>query len=396
MGRYLVAATSVCVSLLMALARPAFCAEPMLTPGFQPLDYSQSRNWVCGPQPCRDDLTATILESDGSTRLEPFRPAAHPLVDCFYVYPTVSHSAGILADPVVTADERRAVLQQAERFTSVCRLFAPLYRQVTVTSMQRRVSRKPSREEATEAARRARADVFAAWDYYLAHENHGRGVVLIGHSQGAGVLISLIQQRIDGAVAQNLLISAVLPGAGVLVPQGRETGVTFKAIPPCRSDAQLGCVISFNMVRAERPIPPAVISRPPGVTQVCTNPAALSGGPGGLRPYLSATGDSIIPDLTAPQPPWSKDKLKLHTSFVTMPGLYTAECAGDGAYLAVSLVAKPGDRRTGALTGDWLADGKPEPTMGLHLIDLNLAAGNLVEALHRQADAYVRRLPPAN
>jgi hypothetical protein len=155
-------------------------------------------------------------------------------------------------------------------------------------------------------------------------------------------------------------------------------------------------VISFNMVRAERPIPPAAVIRPPGVTQVCTNPAALSGGPGGLKPYLSATGDTIIPDLTAPQPPWSKDELKLRTPFVTMPDLYTAECAGDGAYLAVSLVAKPGDRRTGALTGDWLTDGKPEPTMGLHLIDLNLAAGNLVEVLRRQAEAYVRRLPPAN
>ena len=41
-------------------------------------------------------------------------------------------------------------------------------------------------------------DVKAAWAYYLAHENHGRGVVLIGHSQGSGVLTALIKQEIDG------------------------------------------------------------------------------------------------------------------------------------------------------------------------------------------------------
>ena len=35
-------------------------------------------------------------------------------------------------------------------------------------------------------------DVVDAWNYYLAHENHGRGVVLVGHSQGSGVLTGLI------------------------------------------------------------------------------------------------------------------------------------------------------------------------------------------------------------
>jgi hypothetical protein len=147
-------------------------------------------------------------------------------------------------------------------------------------------------------------------------------------------------------------------------------------------------VISFNAVRAERPIPDAAIRRMPGVKQVCTNPAALAGGPGRLKPYLSSTGETIIPELSGPQPPWTKTPRRLRTPFVTTPDLYTAECAGDGAYLSVSVDSSPADRRTGALTGDWLVDGKPEPTMGLHLIDLNLAAGNLVDILQRQAAAY--------
>ena len=38
-------------------------------------------------------------------------------------------------------------------------------------------------------------DVLDAWNYYLKNDNGGRGVVLVGHSQGSGVLTQLITQR---------------------------------------------------------------------------------------------------------------------------------------------------------------------------------------------------------
>lgn len=364
-------------------------AEPVAPADMRPLDYSDPKLWVCRGDTCRDDLDATVLTADGGHRTERFTPARRPPVDCFYVYPTVSHSPSLLAEPPPGPDERRAVIQQVERLSAVCRLFVPFYRQVTVTSMRRREAHPASRAEALAAAARAQADVLDAWDRYMAYDNQGRGVILIGHSQGAGVLISVIQKRLDGAPAQDRLVAAVLAGALVYTPPGRETGGTFKAIAPCRRDDQTGCVISFNMVRAERPIPPGMIHHPPGVAQVCTNPAALDGGRGWLKPYLSATGDDIIPELTGPQPAWTTAKQpELTTPFVTLPGLYTAECGGDGAYVAVAAEPKPGDVRTGALNGDWLVNGTPEPTMGLHLVDLNLAAGNLVDILRRQAAAW--------
>src|SRR5689334_2682343 len=173
--------------LAVGLGSTAHAAEPRLAPDFRPLDYRDPSHWVCRPETCRDDLSATVLEADGSSRIERFTPSAAPPIDCFYVYPTVSHSPTLLAEPTVTADERRAVVQQVERFTSVCRLYVPLYRQVTLSSMRRPEARPANREEAVEAARRARADVLAAWDDYMAHDNQGRGVVLIGHSQGAGI-----------------------------------------------------------------------------------------------------------------------------------------------------------------------------------------------------------------
>ena len=45
-------------------------------------------------------------------------------------------------------------------------------------------------------------DVEAAWDDYLARDNKGRGVVLIGHSQGSGILKQLIAREIEGQPAQ--------------------------------------------------------------------------------------------------------------------------------------------------------------------------------------------------
>ena len=41
-------------------------------------------------------------------------------------------------------------------------------------------------------------DVRDAWNYYLAHDNQGRGFVLIGHSQGSYILTRLIREEIDG------------------------------------------------------------------------------------------------------------------------------------------------------------------------------------------------------
>lgn len=393
MTRHLPAVLAAASVALLSLGTPS-SASSQGVPGPVPvLNYADAASWVCRPGSCHDDLSATLLRADGSVGLDVFRPAADPPVDCFYIYPTVSHGPGLSAELPATEDERRAVVQQVERFTSVCRLFVPFYRQVTVTSMLR--GPRPSREAAARASRMATADVEAAWDNYLAHDNHGRGVVLIGHSQGAGLLIGLMRRRIDGAPEQARLVSAILPGAGVLVPVGRETGGTFNAIPPCRVETQIGCVISFNMVRADRLIPDGAIRRAAGMTQVCTNPAALQGGSGFLKPYLSTKGETTIPDLSAPQPPWTDPPVKPSTPFVTIPGFYSAVCGGDGAYVAVSVAAQPEDKRTGALTGDWLHDGAPEPTMGLHLIDLNLAAGNLVEILRRQAAAYLKVHQPA-
>ncbi|HZZ68842.1 MAG TPA: DUF3089 domain-containing protein [Phenylobacterium sp.] len=373
--------------LAVAMAGRASALDPPVTPG---LDYADQSNWVCRPDApaCHDDLTAAAIGADGHVRIEHFQPTAHPKIDCFYVYPTVSMSREVNAPPGVTEAERRSVRQQAERLASVCRLYVPFYRQFTVGHMELHKPATPA--EMQTGYRLADADIFAAWTYYLAHDNHGRGVVLVGHSQGAGVLQDLIHHRIEGHPDQTRIVSAVLPGSGVTAPKGQDVGGTFKSIPACRREDQTGCVIVFNSFRPDVLMPHDQIPSFPGGDPLCTNPATLAGGRGVLKPYFSTSGETIIPDFTAKQAPWTASGDKIEAPFVTLPGYYAAECRSDGHwnYLAVIPQPQPGDQRTGALVGDWIQDGKRYDTMGLHLIDLNLVMGNLIEVLKRQADAW--------
>ena len=106
--------------------------------------------------------------------------------DCFYVYPTVSTESGTNADLTVQPAETAAAFAQASRFSQVCNVWAPMYRQATSGAL--------AKGEATNPAVIATAydSLLAAWKDYLAHDNHGRPIVFIGHSQGAAMLIKLL------------------------------------------------------------------------------------------------------------------------------------------------------------------------------------------------------------
>lgn len=381
---------------LLTMTEPSIAQT---APGSSPVDYANPANWLCRPgrnDACRTDLRSTVLYASGRTRIENFRRHPAPPIDCFYVYPTVSEAPGVSAPIGTTAAETRAVRQQFARFGSVCRTFAPLYRQVTLTTMRRAEDGEPPLPGMGEARRLPERDVDAAWTHYLEHDNNGRGVVLIGHSQGAGTLLSLIARRIDGKPVQDRLVSAIIAGQFIEVAKGRDRGGTFKSVPACRSASQTGCVIAFDAWRASSP--PA--DRPPpenGAELLCVNPAALGGGAGPLKPYLSTTGETIIPFYTGPQGSWTEPERAIETSFVQIPNLLTAECVDgpQGRYLAVSISRASGDVRRGEFAGEMIIRGKVSPDYGLHLVDLNLTMGNLLDVVARQAAAYEKGHPRA-
>ena len=80
----------------------------------------------------------------------------------------------------------------------------------------------------------------------------------------------------------------------------------------------------------------------------------------------------------------------MDSAFVTAPGLLTTECvrSGEFSYLKVTTNADPADARTDAIAGDVVLFGKVDANWGLHLIDMNVAMGDLVDIVHQQAQAW--------
>jgi hypothetical protein len=235
-------------------------------------------------------------------------------------------------------------------------------------------------------------DVVDAWKYYLEHDNQGRGVVLIGHSQGSGVLTRLIHDEIDGKPVADRLISALLLGTNLPVPKGKDVGSAFQHIPLCHSASQTGCVVAYASFRAN--VPPPANSRfgrvqGDGLVAACVNPAALGGGSGELHAYLGSGGSGIV--AMAEPKPWVTPARPITTPFVSVPGLLTAECVANekGAYLAVTVHGNPADPRTDDIVGDVVTNGQVLTDWGLHLIDVNLAMGNLVDLVRQQGRAYL-------
>src|SRR4029453_7375846 len=106
------------------------------------------------------------------------------------------------------AEELNVVKAQLARFGSKCRIYAPLYRQFTLTALRARMTGKPLDMTGVNPAS-TYDDVLDSWNYYLAHENKARGVVLIGPSQGSGLLTELIAKEIDGKPVQAKIVSAI-------------------------------------------------------------------------------------------------------------------------------------------------------------------------------------------
>jgi len=354
-------------------------------------DSSKPETWLSRPgrsnDACTTDQSATVIPADGRFTREDWKPNPQAPIDCFYVYPTVSLDTTGNSDMIAGPEEQNVARVQFARFASQCRPFAPLYRQATLTALRAATSGKPI------AVDRALGygDVVDAWNYYLQHDNNGRGVVLIGHSQGSGVLSELIRREIEGKPVQARIVSALLLGTNVAVPKGKDVGGAFAKMPLCRSANQTGCIVTYVSFRSTTPPPPE--SRfgrvqGEGMEAGCTNPAALGGGRGQLHAYLSAGPNQIV--SSAPPPAWVTPPQPVTTPFVSVPGLLSAECVSNekGSYLEVTVHGDPHDPRTDDIAGDVMANGKPVASWGLHLIDVHEAMGNLVDIVGKQAKAF--------
>jgi hypothetical protein len=381
--------TSALALLCLAVAASAF-AQTAETPKLN--DYSADASWLCRPgkkDACAVDLNTTIVKADGSFAREEWKGDPDAPIDCFYVYPTVSTDPTPFSDMNADPAELNVVRQQFARFGSACRQYAPLYRQVTLAGLRTAIAGGGGGAALSNGPQYD--DVRDAWRYYLEHDNRGRGVVLIGHSQGSFILTELIRREIDGKPIQSRLVSAILLGATLSVPQGKDVGGSFQHLPLCRKPSQVNCLVTYVSFRATSP-PPANTRfgkvTEPGMVAACTNPAALGGGSAALHAYLDASGRSIV--SATPALPWVVPERPIDTPWVSVPGLLTAQCASNehASYLEITVHGDPADPRTDNIRGDLGVGNQILTDWGLHLIDVNLGMGNLVDIVKQQSRAW--------
>src|SRR5262249_38149117 len=159
------------------------------------------------------------------------------------------------------------------------------------------------------------------------------------------------------------LVSAILLGTSLQVPDGADVGGSFANIPLCHTSSDLACAISYGSFRATAP-PPSNSrfgrSLQPGWKAACTNPAQLASGTNALHPSSPTDGRSLRLGASPP-PQWVDPDLdvSITTSFVTLPRMLEAECREDNGftYLAIIVHGDPEDARIddigGDLTPDW-------------------------------------------
>lgn len=337
-----------------------------------PSVYEDDSVWLCHPEKdgdvCSEDLSSTVVEGDGTLTLEPHVPSADPAFDCFYLYPTCSLDQEGNSDWEPGAEEAFMVKNQAARLSEVCRVFAPVYRQRTIRALF---------DDTLDGDRdMAFGDVEEAWRFYLEHHNEGRGVVLVAHSQGAYMLKQLLADVIEPEHPE-LLVGAWPIGAAV-EPGDFET-------PLCSSADEAGCALSYLSYRVEEPPDDDFIFAKVGSDVACLNPAGIGAGSVELHGYYpTEIPDGLAAFMPGGSNPWQEEGEDIETPFYTLPGLVTAECAatGETGYLAVSVHPDPEDPRADDIGGDFL------PGWGLHLVDVNIAMGDLVDLAERQYAAW--------
>lgn len=195
----------------------------------QPTDYSVATHWLSLP---------------ASTDKE---------VDVFYVYPTAWQKVNKedpnicdIDNPSMLIGSKAAFSRQATAFEDTGNIYAPYYRQadaaytlgLSLEEQEKVVGGIP------------KADVLAAFDYYIKNYNNGRPFILAGHSQGSNMLVYLLAEymRENPQVYERMIAAYVI---GYSVTNDYFTKNEFLKFAEGAGDT--GVIISYNTEAASIP-----------------------------------------------------------------------------------------------------------------------------------------------
>ena len=330
-------------------------------PGFKSMIYEQDKMWMCKPglakNHCLENIAdATEQLADGTFKpyMDTLASGTHP-IDCIFWYPTVNRTEDPtsydFSDPEPMLSSIRS---QAARFSRVCNVYAPFYRQASLNNGG--------------DAELGYMDVVESFKQYIANWSEGRSFVVYGHSQGTGHAMRLIKQEIDNNPdLRKRLVSTLLIGGGLAAD-------SFANIPLCTKNGQFGCAVGYRAYGKPQSLSSI------GATLACTNPGALEGGKIYTKgAFFKSRGTNYSMDLG--------------TEFTATWGLFreffTAECVkapSGGSVLMIDYTDKPDMRKQ-------FLDLSRVIGFGLHVFDYQFVLDDMVEMVRAQRDAKLAATP---
>ncbi|WP_407856487.1 DUF3089 domain-containing protein [Enterococcus hailinensis] len=190
-------------------------------------DYSDADNWLAKPTEITNQA------------------------DVFMLYPSAYARKDTDASPIAKIDNAsmRAGAQvflasQGSAFETSGNIYAPYYRQLDSNWLLSKS--KTEQNEYIDGV--PKADVMAAFDYYIKHENNNRPFILVGHSQGARMLKAVMYDyfKANPGVSDRMIASYVI---GQSVTQQEMTDNPQVKFATGADDT--GVVISYNTVASD-------------------------------------------------------------------------------------------------------------------------------------------------
>jgi hypothetical protein len=227
-------------------------------------DYSQMQYWAAHPD-----------KKDPSDSLpKPLKKDAQisDKADIFFVHPTsyldtnkpTGWNASLSDAKLNLYTDYTSILNQASIFNQAGKIYAPRYRQAHINSYSPKNSTDTL--NAVAAFELAYQDVKTAFEYYLAHYNNGRPIIIASHSQGSTHTKRLLKEFFDNKPLAKKLIAAYVVGMAI------DPG-DYTQLKACETPTSTGCICAWRTYQ-EGYIPDFVVREK--FNSIVTNPLSWS------------------------------------------------------------------------------------------------------------------------